>query len=236
MAEMLFKTERFILFRIITKTVIMKNKISRKIIDKIRLENKKIYSKEEIFKIIKDYERIYKRKVNLTSLWTYLRKDKYVKRILGDYYYAYSLEERHNQYCHFSEEELIFLVLEKMKAKWYLGLERALIENKVSWQAINFAPIINSRFSGFKKLGNSKFKFIKTREKRLNFGLIGKKTNNGVKYFYSDIEKTYLDFLYFYSYEGKDIRIIKKNLDFKVNKYRLRKYAKSYSKRVLEAV
>ena len=55
--------------------------------------------------------------MNLISLWTYLRKNNYIKRILKDYYYIYSLEERHDRYCKFSEEELIFLVLEKLKAK-----------------------------------------------------------------------------------------------------------------------
>lgn len=216
--------------------VTKENKISRKIIDKLRLNKEKIISKEEILKIIKEYERIYRIEVNLISLWTYLRKDRYIKRILGDYYYVYSLEERHDDYCHFSEEELIFLVLEKMKVRWYLGLETALKENKISWQAFTIAIIINNRFSGFKKLGNSGFKFIKTKEKRFNFGLIENRTNNNVRYFYSDLEKTYLDFLYFYSYEGKDPKVVKKNLDFEVKKERLLKYAENYSRKIREAV
>jgi len=151
------------MFYIITKMVTTQNKTSRKIIDKLRLKNEKMLSKEEIIKTIGDYQKIYKRKVNLISLWTYLRKNNYIKRILKDYYYIYSLEERHDRYCKFSEEELIFLVLEKLKAKWYLGLENALKENKISWQALNITIIINNKFSGIKKLGNSKFKFIKTK-------------------------------------------------------------------------
>lgn len=216
--------------------VIAKNKIARKIIDKLRLKREKILSKLEIIKVIKEYQRVYNKKVNLISLWTYLRKDTYVKRIMGDYYYIYSLEERYNNYCQFSEEELIFWVLEKMKVRWYLGLETALKENKISWQALNVVTVINDKFSGFKKLGNSKFKFIKTKEKRFNFGLIENKTNNNVKYFYSDLEKTYLDFLYFYSYEGKDLEIIKKNLDFEVRKNKLLIYTKNYSKKIQGAI
>lgn len=216
--------------------VTTKNKISRKIVDKLRLKKEKILSKAEIIKTIKEYQQIYNKKVNLISLWTYLRKNHYIKRILGDYYYIYSLEERYNNYCQFSEEELIFLVLEKMKIKWYLGLETALKENKISWQVFNVIIIINGRFSGFKKLGNSKFKFIKTKEKRFNFGLIENKTNNNVRYLYSDLEKTYLDFLYFYSYEGKDPEIVKKNLDFEVKKKKLEEYAKNYSKKILGVI
>lgn len=211
--------------------VIIKNKVSRKIIDKLRL-NDKIITKEEIIKTIRDYSKIYKVKINLISLWTYLRKDNYIKRILGDYYYIYSLEERYNHYCEFSGEELIFLVLEKMNIKWYLGLESSLKENKITWQTLNIIIIINNHFSGIKKLGNSKFKFIRTKDSKFKFGLIKKKTNNNVIFFYSDLEKTYLDFLYFLSYRGKDIKVLKKNLDIKVEKSKVIKYIKYYSIKV----
>lgn len=226
-----------VLFYIVTKMVttqnkIRKSKVSKKIIEKLRIKKNKILSKHDIFEIIKEYEQIYKKKINLISLWTYLRKDKYIKRILWDYYYVFSLEERHNHYCKFSEEELVFLVLEKIKIKWYLGLERALIENKISWQVLNVIIIINNRYSGIKKLGNSKFRFIKTKDEMFNFGLTKDKTNNNVIYFYSDLEKTYLDFLHFYSYKGKDIESIRKNLDFRVKQRKLVKYAKNYSKKI----
>ena len=210
--------------------VTAKNKVSRVIIDKLRSEKEKMLSKEEIIKTIERYQKIYKIKVNMISLWTYLRKDNYIKRILGDYYYVYSLEERHSHYCNFSEEELVFIVLEKMRLKWYLGLESALKENKITWQVLNVIIIVNNHFSGIKKLGNSKFKFIKTKEKRFNFGIIKAETNNKVTYFYSDLEKTYIDFLYFY--KRKDIETMKKNLDFEVGKNKLKKYAKNYSKKI----
>ncbi len=216
--------------------VTKRNKNSKKIIDRLRLKNERVFSKEEIFEIVREYEKIYKKKVNLISLWTYLRKDNYIKRILGDYYYVYSLEERYNKYCKLSEEELVFLVLEKMNVKWYLGFESALKKNKISWQALNVITIINNHFSGIKKLGNSKFKFIKTKDKRFSFGLIEEKTNNQVKYLYSDLEKTYLDFLHFHSYQGKNIEDIKRGLDFEVKKNKLLEYAKNYSKRVRGAV
>lgn len=216
--------------------VIIKNKISRRIIDKLRLNHEKILAKDEIVKTIKEYSRVYKKKINLPSLWTYLRKNNYIKRILGDYYYVYSLEERYNHYCKFSEEELVFLVLEEMNIKWYLGLESALKENKITWQALNIITIINNHFSGIKKLGNSKFKFTKTKDNKFKFGLIKKKTNNSVAYYYSDLEKIYLDFLYFYSYKGKNIKTMKKNLDFRIKKNKVIKYAKYYSNKIQEVI
>ena len=161
---------------------------SKKIVGKLRLKREKILTKEEIFKVIKEYQKIYG-KINLISLWTYLRKNRYLQRILKDYYYVYSLEEKYNNYCQFSEEELVFLVLEKMKIKWYLGMERALIENKISWQVLNVTPIINNYFSGIKKFGNSKFQFIKTKDSLFRFGLIKRKTNNK-KIFCSSLPKS----------------------------------------------
>ena len=212
------------------------NKISRKIVEKLRLRREKIISKEEIFQMMMEYQRIYQKKVNMVSMWVYLRKSHYIQHILGIYYYIYSLEERYNHYCQYSEEERLFLVLEKMKIKWYLGLERALREHNLGWQALSQVPIINTHFSGIRKVGNSQFRFMKTREKRCRFGLIKKRTNNGVKYFYADLEKTYLDFLYFHSYQGKDMKSVQRQLDFKVRRKRVREYAVHYSGKIREAL
>ncbi len=212
--------------------VTIQNKISGKIVEKLRSRKEPIISKEEIFRIINEYQRIYQKKVNFSSLWTYLRKSNYIKRILGDYYYIYSLEERYNRYCRYSDEELLFLVLEKMEVRWYLGLERALREHKIGWQILSLVPIINTYFSSTKKIGSSTFRFIKTQDKRCRFGLIEKKTTNGVPYYYSDLEKTYLDFLYFNSYQGKDVGSIQQQLDFKVNLKKVKRYAQYYSQKI----
>ena len=214
--------------------VTTRNNISRKIIDKLRLRKDKIISKKEIIETIEEYQRIYKIKVNILSLWTYLRKDNYVKRILKDYYYIYSLEEKHNKYCIFSEEELVFLVLKKMKIKWYLGLESALKKNNLIWQAQNVIIIINNYFSGIKEIKNTKFRFIKTKENKFNMGLIKKYSNNKVKYSYSDLEKTLLDFIYF----NKNIstETMKKNFNFKIRNNKIKDYLKHYPKKVWEKV
>lgn len=216
--------------------VTMQNKISGKIVEKLRSRKEPIISKEEIVRIINEYQRIYQKKVNFSSLWTYLRKSNYIKRILGDYYYIYSLEERYNRYCRYSDEELLFLVLEKMGVRWYLGLERALREHKIGWQALSLVPIINTYFSSTKKIGGSTFRFIKTQEKRCQFGLMEKKTSNGVLYYYSDLEKTYLDFLYFSSYQGKDVGSIQQQLDFKVNMKKVKRYAQYYSQKIRQVL
>jgi len=70
--------------------VTKRNKKSRAIIEKLRSKKEKIISKEEIIESIEEYQKVYKIKVNVLSLWTYLRKDNYIKRILGDFYYIHS--------------------------------------------------------------------------------------------------------------------------------------------------
>lgn len=59
MNRIIENNERFqyILFYIITKMVTIKNKISKKIIDKLRLNKEKVLSKEEIIKTIKEYQK-----------------------------------------------------------------------------------------------------------------------------------------------------------------------------------
>lgn len=68
------------------------------------------------------------------------------------------------------------------------------------------------------------------------FGMIKRKTNNHVPYFYTDREKTYLDFLYFSSYAGKNPESVKKQLDFKLDRSVAKKYAGHYSKKIQEAL
>jgi len=135
----------------------------------------------------------------------------------------------------FQKKSCFFLLWKKMKIKWYLGLESALKENKITWQALNTVTIINNNFSGIKRLEIPSSGLLKQKA-GLIWAIIKKKTNNSVAYFYSDPEKTYLDFLYFYSYSGKDINVLKKNLDFKVEKSKIIKYAKDYTTKIQEAI
>ncbi|MDP1695170.1 MAG: hypothetical protein Q8L34_06550, partial [Candidatus Woesearchaeota archaeon] len=90
----------------------------------------KISYKSDILKIIKEYNDSIK-KVNISNAFWYLSRHGYIKRIFLDYYYINSIEERELGYKKgYDNKELIYLVLNKVKWNWYLGLTSALYESR----------------------------------------------------------------------------------------------------------
>ena len=160
----------------------------------------KIIRKIEIVKLIKDYnDKI--EKVSIANAVWYLSRQNYIKRIFLDYYYVNSMEEREMKFCKYMNKELLFLVLNRLNIKWYLGLTSAMYNRGEIWQTPNILVVINNKFSSERIITGLKIKFIKIKEK-LIFGLIKEKTDNGVEYSYSNKEKTELDNVYL-SRKGK---------------------------------
>lgn len=155
----------------------------------------KISRKEEIEKIINEFNKKFKKQVNVTNSIKYLSRHNYIKKIFLGFYYINSLEERKRKYCNFQDKELLFLVLNKLNIKWYLGLSSALYESGKSWQTPAVISIINNRISGKRKILGINVRFFKIKED-LIFGIKKTKSKNNVKYFYSVPAKTYLDMVY----------------------------------------
>ncbi len=161
----------------------------------ILTRTEKISHKSDILKVIKEYNESIK-KVDIENAFWYLSRHGYITRIFLDYYYINSIEERELGYKKgYGDKELIYLVLNKVKWKWYLGLTSALYESGEILQVPNKVTIINDRISKKMKILGIDIKFIKMK-KSLFFGLVSKITNNKIKYFYSDLAKTDLDFIY----------------------------------------
>lgn len=160
----------------------------------------KIMRKREIAMLIEDYNNRIK-KVSISNAIWYLSRQNYIKRIFLDYYYINSIEERELKFCKYINKELLFLVLNKLEIKWYLGLASARYSIGETWQTPNMPIVINNKFSGEKIIAGLKVKFIKIKE-NLIFGLIKEKTDKRVEYYYSDKEKTELDDAYL-SRKGK---------------------------------
>ena len=156
----------------------------------------KIMKRKEIVKLIEDYNNKIE-KVSMINALRYLSRLNYIKRIFLDYYYINSIEERERNFCNYMDKELLFLVLNKIEIKWYLGLTSARYSQGEIWQIPNMPIIINNRISGNRIIVDLKIKFIKIKE-NLIFGLIKKKTDKGVEYYYSNKEKTELDDIYLY--------------------------------------
>lgn len=160
------------------------------------LNRGKIFRKEEIIKLLEDYEKLKQERFNHKNIIEYLVKHNYIKRIFLSYYYINSYDEKKRNFCDYSGRELIFSVLNKEKVKWYLGLNTAIYEQGKTWQTPNMINIINTRISGRRKVLGLNARFIKTKE-NLIFGLVESKTRHKISYFYSDPAKTYLDKVYF---------------------------------------
>ncbi len=157
--------------------------------------NEKIIQKEEIYKLIKDYNKKFER-VSITNALWYLSRRGYIRKIFLDYYYINSIEEKELGTCKYEDKELLFEVLNKEKIKWYLGLNSAKYYSGDIWQFPVVLTIINNKFSGKRKINGMDVTFIKIK-KDLIFGVAAKKTKNKIKFYYSNSQKTNLDILYF---------------------------------------
>ena len=155
----------------------------------------KICSKSEIVEIINEYEKEFKCSLNIDNTVKYLSRHEYIKRIFHGYYYINSVDERKRGYRNYEDKELLFIVLNKFKIKWYLGLNSALYLEGKLWQVPRTVHILNNKFSGTKKVLSLKVRFFKIKEK-LIFSIKKAKTTNKIKFFCSTKAKTYLDMVY----------------------------------------
>ena len=175
----------------------------------------KIMKRKEIVKLIEDYKKI--EKISIANALWYLSRQRYIKRIFLDYYYINSIEEREQKFYRYLDKELLFLVLNKLDIKWYLGLTSARYSGGEIWQTPNMLIIINNKFSGNRSIMGFKTRFIKLKES-LIFASVKGKTDKGIEYYYSNKEKTGLDEVYL----SKKGRVAK---DKKTKNY-LKKYPK----------
>ena len=159
------------------------------------LNRGKILSKAEITAVIREYEKKFKDKKGKDFL-KYLSRQNYVKRIFAGLYYVNSFDEKNRGFSEFEDKEIVFMALNKLKVKWYLGLSSALYLQGKTWQIPNQISIVNTKFSGIKKIFGLKVKFFKTKESFI-FGLKKMQTHNNIDYFYSDPAKTHIDRVYF---------------------------------------
>lgn len=182
----------------------------------------KIVEKSEIDKIIKEFNKSFKQNIQTERTIKYLSRHNYIKRIFLSFYYVNSIDERKRGYCKLEDRELLFLVLNKLNIKWYLGLSSGLYESGKVWQTPVIINIINNKFSGKRKVLDLNIRFYKVKD-NLIFGLITEKTKNKVEYFYSELSKTYIDMIY--------LRVSDKLIKDKDTKKYLKKFPKWVEKK-----
>ncbi len=188
------------------------------IYEALRNRQENVCSKAEIIEVIKEYNKTLGKtrgKINpLNALW-YLSRHGYIRRIVFNFYYLNSLDEKNRKFCQYEDKELLFMVLNKLNLPWYVGLNSALYLLGKTWQVPNTLTIINSKFSGKKTVLGLKVRLVKIKES-LIFGVKAGKTRNNIPYSYSDSAKTHLDLSYFRESEKL---VISKNTKKYLKKY-----------------
>ncbi len=165
------------------------------IYQKLLNQNEKIVYKAEIIGTIKEFNKKFNSSLDIGNTIKYLTRHDYIRRVFLGYYYINSFDERKGSSCDYEDKEILFLTLNKLNLRWYVGLSYALYILGENWQLPNTLSILNNKFSGQRSILGMRVRFYKIREK-LIFGLIRTKTTNNVLYKYSSHAKTYLDIVY----------------------------------------
>jgi predicted transcriptional regulator of viral defense system len=173
-------------------------------------------------------------KMDYATVVSYFVKRKYFVRVLRGIYYVKSLEEAKLGRSRYNHLELVAkaLVLKKVR-NWYFGLHTALKLNNMTHETFAVEDVLSDklfRANPF-NIAGYKFKFSRLSTSLVGFGI--KKTENGLRY--SDPEKTILDFIYLWRYNGRPEEKIVADVGTwadDISKERLRAYAKKYSKTV----
>lgn len=118
---------------------------------------------------------------------------------------------------------------------WYFGLHTALELNNMTHERFAIDSVINDKIFRAKpvSIAGHKFRFVKLSNKLLDFGVV----KDGIRY--SDAEKTILDFIYIWRYNGiPEEKIVLDVAEWaeNISKAKIRKYAKKYPKTVSEIV
>ncbi len=175
-------------------------------------------------------------KLNYEMVVRYFGMRAYLVRIFRGVFYVKSLEELklgRNKYNHL---ELVAKGLELKNVKrWYFGLHTALKLNNMTHETFAVEDVVNDKLFRAKSIAIAgyKFKFSRLSPSLLGFGI--RKAGNGVRY--SDPEKTLLDFIYLWRYNGiPEEKIVADVSGWEkgASKEKLIAYAKKYPKTVAE--
>jgi len=187
----------------------------------------KVLTKEEVSERYDKFQDMWKDKKNdFEKVFDSLRKSR-IKYIFHKKWYVLNKEEFEDlKNSKFEEHELIFRFLENQKIPYYIGLSSAKYLNKLSWQSMKVAYIINTEFKLKRKIGSVEIELIKfPKELMVNIAL--NKTNKGIPY--SDIEKTLLDEIYYKEYKKGKLQIMDYNFD-ELNIEKIKAYLPFYLK------
>ena len=197
---------------------------------KLRMENREFVTSEELRAYCKSL------KLDYSITIRHLVPRGYMVRILRGIFYVKPLEELQLAKSKYNHLELVAKGLElKGVGNWYFGLHTALKLNTMTHETFAVEDVISDKLFRANPftIAGYKFKFSRLSPLLLDFGI--KKGENGVKY--SDPEKTILDFIYIWRYNGIPEEKIAGDVGGwakDVTKVKLREYARMYPRTVAE--
>lgn len=198
------------------------------LLKKLLLEGKEFITSGDI------EERCKLQKMDYRSAIQYLLKERYLIRIFKGIFYLRTFDEvklGRNKYSHL---ELVSKGMDLKGVKnWYFGLYTALKLNNLTHEYFTVDYVLNDKIFRAKPIdiAGHKFRFLKLKPNLFGFGTIKKDLKH------SDVEKTALDFIHLWRYNGvPEERIIMDLSEYVVgvSKKKLLSYAENYSKAVKE--
>ena len=198
---------------------------------------RKLWMNKKEFVTAEELERYCKSlRMDYTAVVSYFVKRKYFVRILRGIFYVKSLEEAKLGRSRYNHLELVAKGLERKKVStWYFGLHTALMLNNMTPETFAVEDVVSDKLFRAKPfaIAGYKFKFYRLSPALLGFGI--RTAGNGVRY--SDPEKTILDFIYLWRYNGIPEEKIAADVSGwakGASKEKLMAYAKKYPKTVAE--
>ena len=173
-------------------------------------------------------------RMDYAAVVSYFVKRKYFVRVLRGIFYVKTLEEAKLGKSKYNHLELVAKGLELKKvSNWYFGLHTALKLNNMTHETFAVEDVISDKLFRANPftIAGSKFKFSRLSSSLLRFGI--SKGDNGIRY--SDPEKTVLDFIYIWRYNGLPEEKITADIAGWAKgtaKEKLKAYAKRYPKTV----
>ena len=198
------------------------------LIKKLHLEGKEFVIAEDIEKLCNPF------RINHKNAIGYLLREKHLVRIFRGVFYIRTFDEIKLGRSKYSHLELVSKGLELKNVKnWYFGLYTALKLNNITHEHFTIEYVINDKIFRAKpiEIAGYKFRFLKLKPKLFGFGI----TENKLRY--SDPEKTILDFIHVWRYNGvPEEKIIMDLSEYAANasKKKILAHAKNYSKSVRE--
>ena len=164
------------------------------ILKKLHLEEKEFVTSVEIRKYCNIFDYDYYNTIrNLTSRG-------YLLRIFKGVFYLKTFDEMKLGKMKYSHLDLVSKGLELKGVKnWYFGLQTALKLNNATHEHFTMDYVVNDSLFRSKPItiNGYRFKFVKLKKSLLGFGV------NRNKILYSNMDKTILDLIYIWRYNGK---------------------------------